>query len=116
LGSLLPEANFTEFGDADFGPAAQSLRAISEGLESQRTKMALRHAFAGAETPVFLGFAFHPMNIAALAPNERYSDCRVIGTCIGGTEENLETIKIDLGRKYFAGRAEIERRNQKPEI
>jgi hypothetical protein len=57
-----------------------------------------RSLIAGAHKLVFLGFAYHPQNIALLrnASDEQTETRRVIGTAYGMPESDREVVVSDL--------------------
>lgn len=77
---------------------AQQLRTFTEGADSSEIE-GIRQAIRGAERLVFLGFAFHPINMKLLEPAYMgRGSPRIYATGKGLSESDVELIKSDLLR------------------
>jgi len=75
--------SYWPFGDLIRSPEdlldyAKRIRTYSEQSSAPEGLSALHSAIAGAETIVFMGFAYHPMNMSLLQPADRTSAARRI--------------------------------------
>lgn len=76
--------------------AAKTILTFSEGLSDQAFIGAIRKQVEEAETLVFLGFAFHPMNMALLTPPEEAFASRIFATSYGLSDEDENVIEDDI--------------------
>lgn len=76
--------------------AAQSILTFSEGLSDEAMIGGIRNDVELAETIVFLGFAFHPMNLALLTPSEESLVSRIFATSYGLSDEDESVIEGDI--------------------
>lgn len=93
------------FGDqltsAEIIRSAQLLKTFTESTDStaEETKR-IRASITNTKTLVFLGFAFHPMNLELLygtdRPGESSRDCDVLGTAMGISDSNRTSVIDDL--------------------
>lgn len=86
--------------------------AIEDHVETER----MREVLSGTEFLVFLGFAFHPLNVKLLFPNEPLLGTindgkRVLGTAVGSSQSDLKIIKYDLAHRYNCEDSAVELRN-----
>ena len=96
---------------ADFGEqpmsddllrSASAIKTFTESTDDGAAETtAIRTSIANAKTLIFLGFAFHPMNLELLygrdRPQENSQDCDVMGTAMGISDSNRALITDDLG-------------------
>lgn len=76
--------------------AAKTILTFSEGLSDERLIGQIRSEVESAETMVFLGFAFHPMNLALLTPSEEAMASRIFATSYGLSDEDESVIEDDI--------------------
>lgn len=100
-------------GDKLLAVSAQ-LKTFTERIEDEAALQAMRRCVQEAETIVFLGFAYHPMNLALIAPDEPSSAQRIFGTAKGMSDSDTKAITADLPTwlKRKSQHVEIELRNQ----
>jgi hypothetical protein len=82
---------------------AKELRTFTERMEDAETLAAIRRQIQEAETIVFLGFAFHPLNIELLTPGGKSKAKRVFGTAKGISDADVEVITQGLTEVLRAG-------------
>jgi len=96
-----------DFGErpisADLLKASDAIRTFTESTVGPAEEaQAVRDAIAAAGTIVFLGFAFHPLNLELLygttPPTSGSRDCDVYATAMGISESNRSMISSDLTR------------------
>ncbi len=75
---------------------AADIRTFTERMEDDATLVTIRNQVQEAETVVFLGFAFHPMNIQLLSPETPSNTKRVFGTCVGISNGDLTTVRHEI--------------------
>jgi hypothetical protein len=76
--------------------AAKTILTFSEGLSDENLTGRIRTEVEDAETIVFLGFAFHPMNVALLTPGEESFVSRIFATSYGLSDEDESVIEDDI--------------------
>lgn len=95
----------TDFGEQamtdDLIRSAERIRTFTESNEAGASiTNTIRSSVQNAKALVFLGFAYHPMNLEILygktRPDSASSDCDVIGTAMGISDSNVMMIKSDL--------------------
>ena len=101
------EANTVEFGDEphprDLAQLAGQIKTFTEGTDPNSSEVAeIRAKLADAQTVVFLGFAFHRMNLALLKPRKASADASYYATGIGISESNSNVIKGELVQQFGA--------------
>lgn len=67
----------------DLRASASRIRTFTEGIADRRLQADLYSAYYGAETVVFLGFAFHPLNLRLLSSNASSDARQIVGTTYG---------------------------------
>lgn len=81
--------------------SADTIRTFTESTDDDETT-AVRECIANAKTLVYLGFAFHPLNIKLLygpaSPPANSRDCDVFATAMGISDSNRSLIAHDLVR------------------
>lgn len=103
LGTIFPSSAYS----MSFGPHEDIIPTIVEKMsagirtftESQDSKLlAQAHdLISEAECVVFLGFAFDPLNVAALFPNPLRSDQQYIGTQMGVGPAERDNLRVKIG-------------------
>lgn len=100
LGSIIPANETVPFAprDMDLEAAARQIRTYSESSEIVDS---IRSRFFGAETIVFLGFAFHPANMELLDPRTQlgpddYNYKRIYATTLGLSKSDEEVVRGQL--------------------
>ena len=82
---------------------AQGIKTFTEGTDDRLSDiLAIREHIANASKLIFLGFAFHPINIELLARNKNTSmsnDSSCFGTVYGMSESNMRLINEDVTKK-----------------
>lgn len=85
---------------------AAEIKTFTEGTDSDSSDViAIRRSMEQAERIVFLGFAYHRLNVELLlgptAP-ERTKTRRVIGTAYGMSDDDARLVRDDLEQRLFA--------------
>ncbi len=86
---------------------ASQIKTFTEQVEDEAARDALRAQVQQADTLVFLGFAFHQLNMELITP-ETKSECqRTFGTAFGISEADIDVIQFDihkmLNRQWGSG-------------
>lgn len=81
--------------------AALRIKTFTEGTDEDSSEISLiRLLVAGASTLVFLGFAYHRLNVQLILPtpsgNKMDNNNLIIGTAKGLSQTDVETIRADL--------------------
>lgn len=86
------------FGDtkANLAFAANRIRTFTEGLRYDSHRDAIRAELEASENVVFLGFAFHPLNMQVLKAGPGNSIRRVFGTTIGLADAAVRRVREDV--------------------
>ena len=80
---------------------ANGVRTISESIGDGNEPKAWSTTLATADTVVFLGFAFHPLNMSLLIPAEPAERLdQIIGTAVGISAPNLIEIRNGIGEQF----------------
>lgn len=89
-----------EFGSSrtDLREIAGQIKTFTEGLDDEAMLNAMRDAVAEAETIVFLGFAFHPINMELLTPDGPTSVKRIFATTLGLSDSDEAVIEDDIAK------------------
>lgn len=78
-------------------PLSERIRTYSEQSADARLPPGIHSEIAAADVVVFLGFAYHPLNLRLLAPAFKgASTAKVYGTALHMSPENAHDIKITL--------------------
>jgi hypothetical protein len=72
------------------------LKTFTERIEDEATRDSIRQQIQQAEAVVFLGFAFHPLNIELITPEFESNVVRVFGTAIGISDADLKLVLSDI--------------------
>lgn len=97
-------ADNIEFGGAGGGDqlvkSASKIRTFTQGTDPKESEIVeLRDRFLAADTVLFLGFAYHQMNLNVLRPGRPHAvptGVRYIGTAFGMSHSNAESVRNDL--------------------
>jgi hypothetical protein len=86
---------------------AGQIKTFTERVEDEAARDSLRTQVQEADTLVFLGFAFHPLNMELMTSDVK-SECeRIFGTAIGISQADLDVIQFDthkmLNRHWGSG-------------
>lgn len=82
----------------DLREAARRIKTFTEGLDDDDMLAKMRSLIEEAETLVFLGFAFHPMNMELLSPGRRAATKRIFATTLGMSDADESAIEDDIWR------------------
>jgi hypothetical protein len=74
------------------------IKTFTERVEDEPTRNAMRQKVQEADTLVFLGFAFHPLNLELIGPEEKSVARRLFATRLGISESDLRVIDSDVKR------------------
>lgn len=85
---------------ADLYEISKGIRTFTEGLDSE-TQKAVTKALYGADVLVFLGFAYHPLNMELMSSDSRFEIRNVFGTSKGLSEDSRERVKHDLQNVFL---------------
>lgn len=108
-GSLGPinGVNSIEFGDFEDSrsifKASQNIMTFTEGVNEELEMKQAMNWCEDADVLLFLGFAYLPLNLAALKPETAYLPKTVLGTGYGMSSDNLAIAKNILKHKWFGG-------------
>lgn len=80
----------------DLARVAQGIRTFSEGLHDPDQQTSITTAIEDASQLVFLGFAFHPLNMGLLATPSITSVRKIFATTIGMSEAAVRSVKASL--------------------
>ena len=75
---------------------ATEISTFTERMRDDATLAAIRSQVQEAETVVFLGFAFHPLNMELLSPEAPSNAKRVFGTCMGISDADIQTVRHEI--------------------
>lgn len=93
VGELTPNsANRLDFGDErpDLENSVEGIRTFSEGIADEELQSRIRESYFSAEVLVFLGFAYHPINLQILGGGQNSAARRVVGTAYGLAEPSRD--------------------------
>lgn len=77
---------------------SKQIKTFTEGLDDESLLSAIHQTVREAETVIFLGFAFHPSNMALLTPGGPCSAKRVFATTLGLSKADEQVIQNDIYR------------------
>lgn len=91
---------------------AQQLRTFTEGIDPATSDIEdIRGTLRCARRLVFLGFAFHPLNLQLLFPSssdgQRVHACKVFGTALGISDVDIEAIRSELVTTAAVSREDV---------
>lgn len=69
--------------DANLSSITDRIRTFTEGIVDENLQSDIHNAYFGADTVVYLGFAFHPINLELLTGTGSGKANRVVGTAYG---------------------------------
>ncbi len=82
--------------DIDLAKAANRIRTFTEGLRYESHREEIQQAVVSTENLVFLGFAFHPLNMEIVKVADSNSIRKVFGTTIGLADAAVRRIREDI--------------------
>ena len=95
---------------------SKQIRTFTESINKESSDiLRIREVVSGAMNLVFLGFAFHSLNVDLLFPSPypeyRNSMRRIFATALGSSESDLRIIKSDLSMRFGCSDADVDLRN-----
>ena len=75
---------------------AGNIRTFTERVEEAEQQNAIRDTIRQAQTIVFLGFAFHPLNLKLIDPGGERKAVRVFATRKGVSEHEEDTLRRQI--------------------
>lgn len=103
VGSILTgEAGFVPFGGDKYSllETSRRIKTFSEGMKSKSYGDVLKEAIQSSEKVVFLGFAFHPINMDILSVEGAPNMKQVFGTTFEMGEPAVNVIRSDIMRIF----------------
>lgn len=87
-----------QFGstDTDLLEAAARIKTFTEGMADEALMPTIHDAISDAHTVVFLGFAFHPMNIDLLKVGKSAETKRIFATTFGISRSDQDVVRRDI--------------------
>jgi hypothetical protein len=106
-----------EISPSELLEISRQIRTFTESTVDDATETErMREVIFETELLVFLGFAFHPLNVKLLLPNiapgGRNYKKRVLGTAYGSSKSDLQVISEDLVSRYNCDRSRVDLRNE----
>lgn len=80
----------------DLPKVAEGIRTFSEGLHNPKQQATITDAIQNALQIVFLGFAFHPLNMGLMATEPKTVMRKIFGTTVGLSEAAIRAVKASL--------------------
>ena len=80
---------------------SRKIRTFSEGVRDERDISQAGSWCHDSETVIFMGFAFLPLNMRVLSPNDPFGKKRVYGTSLGLSSDNSAIAKNILSYTWF---------------
>ena len=77
---------------------SKQIKTFTEGLDDAQLRGGIHEAVGDAEVIVFLGFAFHPLNMELLTPGHPTAVQRVYATTLGLSDSDEAVIEDDIQR------------------
>jgi hypothetical protein len=96
---------------------AKQIKTFTEGRHDKDLMSRIHDEILESDTLVFLGFAFHPLNMRLLTPPSEAFPRRIFATTLGLSDADEQVIEDDIWR--MLGRKEIEfdvQMSSKPEM
>jgi len=92
--------NAVPFGTdrVDLLKVAEQIKTFTEGMDDEVMLARMHDAIIDAETLIFLGFAFHPINMQLLTPGSETGIKRVFATTLGLSDADEAVIEDDILR------------------
>ena len=78
----------------------RNIRTFTEGVNEEQHLLEIRKEISEAETVVFLGFAFHSLNMKILQPSGGGRASLVLGTAFGESESNRDAYVQEIRRMF----------------
>jgi hypothetical protein len=75
---------------------AGQIKTFTERIEDETSRDAMRSQLEEADTVVFLGFAFHPMNMELITPEKTSSARRAFATAKGISVVDMRVVQSDV--------------------
>lgn len=76
----------------------EEIKTFTEGLDDEHMLSEMHSAISEAEVVVFLGFAFHPLNMELLTPGRETAAQRIYATTLGLSDSDEGVIEDDILR------------------
>lgn len=94
------DAHAVPFGadNANYYELAKQVNTFSEGLSDNEMLVHLHDEVKTANSIVFLGFAFHPINMKLLTPDHPTQARRIFATTLGLSDADEAVIQNDIGK------------------
>jgi len=94
--------NYTPFGTAqsDLLSHSQEIRTFCEGMRFETHREIINNKLTNAEQVVFIGFAFHPINMDMLEVKNSTSIRKVFGTSLNIPNPTQKVIESDITRIF----------------
>lgn len=80
--------------------AASSIQTFTEGVSDEAMTRAIKHEVQTSAAVVFLGFAYHKMNLTLLRQDTKSSLKKLYGSAIGISDANLTEIHNELAKNF----------------
>jgi hypothetical protein len=102
LGSLPWQMGSSRIGFGDVvttqgGSCIENIRTFSERVQESQTFDLIKQEIVAASTIVFLGFAYHPLNMQVLQPtSEKPIAKNVFGTCLGVSQQEQHSVTYNI--------------------
>ena len=80
----------------DLSKVAESIKTFCEGLHNPEQRATITESIQRAAQVVFLGFAFHPLNMGLMASEPMPAMRKIFGTTVGLSEAAIRAIKSSL--------------------
>ncbi len=95
-------AHYTPFGasQSDLLSHSREIRTFCEGMRFETYREIINHKITNAHQVVFLGFAFHPINMDMLEASNSTAINKVFGTSFKIPEPAQKVIKSDIDRIF----------------
>lgn len=75
---------------------AGQIKTFTERVEDEASRDTIRVLIQTADTVVFLGFAFHPMNMELITPETSSESRRVFGTGFGISNDDINVVSHEI--------------------
>ncbi len=82
--------------DCNIRKVAEGIRTFSEGLMFDSHRAEIQNAISQSDQIVFLGFAFHPLNMEILSAKQDTNVTRIFGTTVGLSESAVRSIRSTI--------------------
>lgn len=89
-----------DFDGRALATAASGIRTFTEGVSDADLTQEIRHEIETSKCIVFLGFAYHKMNLTLLNHNKKPELTKLFGSAVGMSDANLGEIKCDLAKIF----------------